>query len=617
VEALTGWTIPAEFPVYLSPPERASYALEEPQVSGLAWAYGGVCDGVVPGFLDGSLTFDSNVQGTWHLLCDTNRDGVFDPTHDGDVHRLGEAVVGTNVVTFDGRDNAGGPLPQGVWSCVLRLTVGEFHFVAQDVETSYPGMRMYRVNAGMQRTSLPMYWNDAEVQDRAKAMPDGEFGLQSPGPEGLRSGPHGSAPEPNLDARSWGAFDRFGKGNESNIDTFTWLAESTSSPFAVAVLQHDRSDQDADRLSHVEEACLVGTDPNRFDTDGDGLGDGDEVLDVTSDPLDPDTDQDGAPDGAEVWTVAMPEDTDADGLNDALDTDDDGDGVPTLLEDVDGDGSPYNDHSDGDGVSDHLDFDDDGDGRSTPEEDIDGDGSALNDDTDADGTPDFRDVDDDGDGVLSLDELGADSDGDGTPDPLDTDDDGDGILTLTEGDVDTDGDGSPDRLDLDSDADGAPDASEGEVDTDGDGAPDYVDTDDDGDGIPSLEEGEVDTDQDGTPDRLDEDDDGDGISTRTEREDASGPGDDVDGDGVPNWHDQDSDDDGLSDSEEGRSDADGDGIPDYLDPREAIVWLEGCGGCSGTGGAGTGLSAWFAAMLALGCRRRRRWYTLVRPAGPT
>lgn len=59
--------------------------------------------------------------------------------------------------------------------------------------------------------------------------------------------------------------------------------------------------------------------------------------------------------------------------------DHDGDGVPSYLEDLDGDLDAFNDDTDENGVSDYLDFDDDGDGVPTLFEDIDGDGDPTND----------------------------------------------------------------------------------------------------------------------------------------------------------------------------------------------------------------------------------------------
>jgi len=52
-----------------------------------------------------------------------------------------------------------------------------------------------------------------------------------------------------------------------------------------------------------------------------------------------------------------PRDTDEDGTPDYLDPDDDNDGVPTINEDIDGDGSPRNDNTDNDELFNYLDLD--------------------------------------------------------------------------------------------------------------------------------------------------------------------------------------------------------------------------------------------------------------------
>jgi len=61
-------------------------------------------------------------------------------------------------------------------------------------------------------------------------------------------------------------------------------------------------------------------------------------------------------------------DFDQDGIPDYKDSDDDGDDISTLKEDVDGDGDPTNDDTDGDGKPNYLDDDDDEDGTPTKEE---------------------------------------------------------------------------------------------------------------------------------------------------------------------------------------------------------------------------------------------------------
>ncbi|MFT6234554.1 MAG: hypothetical protein ACJAZO_005077, partial [Myxococcota bacterium] len=68
--------------------------------------------------------------------------------------------------------------------------------------------------------------------------------------------------------------------------------------------------------------------------------------------------------------------------------------------------------TDEDGVIDALDTDDDGDGIPTDEE------GAF--DFDGDGTSNYLDTDSDGDGISDEDEGTGDSDGDGAPDFLDT-----------------------------------------------------------------------------------------------------------------------------------------------------------------------------------------------------
>ncbi len=92
-----------------------------------------------------------------------------------------------------------------------------------------------------------------------------------------------------------------------------------------------------------------------IDRDGDGLFDSDETA-IGTDPLDTDSDNDSVDDFAEVGgDIGNPLNTDGDALIDALDPDDDGDGIPTIDEIANGD-------TDGDGIMNYLDNDDDDDG---------------------------------------------------------------------------------------------------------------------------------------------------------------------------------------------------------------------------------------------------------------
>ena len=130
-------------------------------------------------------------------------------------------------------------------------------------------------------------------------------------------------------------------------------------------------DDDDDTLPTAQEIAL-GTDPRNADTDDDGLNDALEAGDskIGTDPLNPDTDNDGITDGAEVGAEpSKPMDTDKDGTIDALDEDDDDDGIPTAIE-TKVNSDPLNQDSDGDGTSDAEEI---GDDHSQPK-DSDGDG---------------------------------------------------------------------------------------------------------------------------------------------------------------------------------------------------------------------------------------------------
>lgn len=64
-------------------------------------------------------------------------------------------------------------------------------------------------------------------------------------------------------------------------------------------------------------------------------------------------------------------------------TDSDRDGIPSILEDLNNDGKPWNDDTDEDGIPNYLDTDDDGDRILTRKEDANGDGDPTNDFSDA------------------------------------------------------------------------------------------------------------------------------------------------------------------------------------------------------------------------------------------
>ena len=123
------------------------------------------------------------------------------------------------------------------------------------------------------------------------------------------------------------------------------------------------------------------------DQDHDGIPDLIEIK-IGTNPNSRDSDNDLVPDAIEIGlTSEYPQDTDHDGIIDALDEDDDNDTILTRNEDPNRDGTPVNDDIDNDGVPNYLDANDDGDMTITKEE-----GSTL--DTDGDGVLDYLDKND-------------------------------------------------------------------------------------------------------------------------------------------------------------------------------------------------------------------------------
>lgn len=297
------------------------------------------------------------------------------------------------------------------------------------------------------------------------------------------------------------------------------------------------------------------------DSDGDGLSDKEELA-LNTDPNNVDSDGDTIPDNQEVGTnLKQAIDTDNDGIIDALDDDDDNDGLATKLE-VNIGTSPLLADTDNDGINDIEEL---------------GKNALQPRDTDNDGIIDALDTDDDADGIetanellLGINPLLADSDSDGIGDLQELGD-------LLDKPLDADKDGIIDALDteeiLDQDGDGLTDLVEKELHSD----PKNVDSDDDG--INDNEElgnninKPLDTDGDGIINILDPDDDNDNLDTRFESEIGTNPlSKDTDGDGLDDAQEvggstindlQDTDKDGKIDAVD--SDDDNDGIATILE----------------------------------------------------
>jgi hypothetical protein len=343
-------------------------------------------------------------------------------------------------------------------------------------------------------------------------------------------------------------------------------------------------------------------DESLLDTDGDGLSDIFETAIGTS-PMDADSDDDGVIDGLEPNPA---DDTDGDGLINALDVDSDNDGLydgTELGKDCSNPGTDNTKHhciADGDNGATRtgpLDPDTDHGGVKDGSEDTNRNGIVNGTETDptlGHGADDAMNKDSDGDGLsdvfevaLGTDPMDADTDNDGVldgqePNPAD-DNDGDGLINALDPDSDNDGlyDGTEmglpcsnpatdntkhhcvadadngatrtSPLDPDTDHGGVKDGSE---DTNHNGQVDGTETDPTvGHGADDTNVVNLDTDGDGLPDTVetaigtdpnDADSDDDGVLDGQE----PNPADDTDGDGKINALDPDSDNDGLFDGTE-------------------------------------------------------------------
>ncbi|HKP58272.1 MAG TPA: OmpA family protein [Polyangiales bacterium] len=600
----TGHRVTPSFPLYLNLPAKALYNWLQPQITNVVLTpnCGG---GIVQDRTPGTISFNSNVTGQYVVICDVDKNSVYDFAAQTDFSSFGAASAGANTVTWNGRNNAGTNATEGDYNCIVRLNVGEFHYMAEDIETAYPGIRMFRIeNDKSTRTGIPMFWDDTLVPADAENMPNSQLSPVSPVAGGLDPGTYASTPTafyytggntsmPQGNARAWGNYDADGKGNETFLDQFASADTAISTAFVVKVIGSG-TDADSDGLTNTRE-CDIGSNLTNNDSDGDGVLDGVEASASTApntdndgpiDILDPDSDNDGVNDGADqdrlnpnvcrdtdgdncddcVLTGSNKSggsptgdgtDTDSDGKCNTGDPDDDNDGVPDAM-----DSAPLNPN-----VCRDVDNDQCDDCILTGSNQSGGSPSGDGTDTDSDGNCNTGDPDDDNDGVpdaMDSDPLDPDvcrdMDGDACDDCGLTGANGSGGDTGDDGD-DADHDGLCD--------DGSPGGgNDGDPDDDNDGV-------DDGDDSAPLDPTRCrDSDADGCDDCAITGADQSGGDPRNDGPDPDGdgkcnsmsmPGDDSDGDGVPDSEDLDRDNDGIPNTAEGTGDLDRDGIPNALD----------------------------------------------------
>jgi hypothetical protein len=211
----------AELPLYLAPPEAATYTSSAPDAENLqanAASGGGY-----------TFAFETSVESTYHVIVDADGDAAYDLVGD-DVVLSGIAAPGSNEVYWNGRDRFGNELPPGDYGVKALIDVAECHFLIDDAETVYPGVRVFEVAASLSRFSTEMFWNDSEVQSEAVLMPNGQLGLETSQSTGVASGTFADPTVANVNAHSWGDFNLsgLGKGNDAFIDTYVWDQQAES-----------------------------------------------------------------------------------------------------------------------------------------------------------------------------------------------------------------------------------------------------------------------------------------------------------------------------------------------------------------------------------------------------
>ena len=603
----SGNTITPKFPIYLGYPAVADpRPTDPPVISTFRFIDNedqdyGISPNTTAGTQDsGSFEFTSDVDGTYSIIVDTNLDGVYGA---GDKLILGVASTGAHSVVWDGTDATGAVLPNGTYRAQLQLRLGEYHFIADDAETSgggtNDGLTIYLANDDGSTTDVQVYWDDETFRGATTTLPNGE----------LSSSPAGK--------HTWGDFSGDSIGNNTYIDTYVFGLASTATALTAitndddaltgvngiiaasptemlpgALLNVTVTDADLNILAAVQESTYITVSNDRtgeieqIDLTESGINsalflgylstvdnasagtnnDGSinvqltDVLTITyADELD------SAGESVTRTTQVSFPDTDGDGIADSLDLDDDNDGLPDTDE---GNGTI---DSDSDGIADSLDLDSDNDGLFDLAESG-ADAAAL--DSDDNGQIDAgNSVGSNGlaDAVETVADNGTlsyalrDSDSDGVHDFRDLDSDNDGIPDVIEsGGSDVDGDGILGTGAPTIDGSGVPTGGGlSPLDTDGDGIANQLDLDSDGDGLFDLVEADgPDSDDNGLVDSF-TDGNGDGFDDSLDGSMGGTPLTltDTDSDGVEDYIDLDSDNDGISDVlESGGSDPDGDGV---------------------------------------------------------
>ncbi len=208
-------------PIYLSyPTQVAAPPTLAPNITNFrfegAEGRGFISPGATPGVNDsGTFKFGTDVDGTYAITVDTNKDGVFGT---GDRLLSGTASSSAETaVVWDGKDTAGNVLTAGNYNVELKVRLGEYHFTAFDVETSgggvSNGLTIYRATSQTGTANTQVYWDDVTKL----AGLGGTSNLPGGGTSGTAAGAH-----------TWGNYSAGGLGDTRYLDTYVYGLASSS-----------------------------------------------------------------------------------------------------------------------------------------------------------------------------------------------------------------------------------------------------------------------------------------------------------------------------------------------------------------------------------------------------
>ncbi|WP_242045808.1 MULTISPECIES: beta strand repeat-containing protein [unclassified Calothrix] len=203
----------------------------------------------------GSFEFTTDVDGTYELTIDTNKNGVF-----GAGDKVFFGTISANVlkqVTWNGTDANGTALPVGTYPVKLQIRIGEYHFVAFDSETSGGtssgtlgggnGLTIWKATGSSSTSPTQVYWDD---QTYLSAQ-NGKSNLPNGGTSGTVDGRH-----------TWGNFASGSIGDTRFMDT--WVFGSSQQLVNTAIIA------DVDDNDFGDAPDTYGT--NQTNSSGEGIG---------------------------------------------------------------------------------------------------------------------------------------------------------------------------------------------------------------------------------------------------------------------------------------------------------------------------------------------------------